>query len=617
MAAKRMPTTTGPAYGRTAFSNDRPTSPLAGKTSTTATTAPAAAARLDPLENDWYAGIRDLPTGPLSRKDLSEKIAAGDVNGDTLVWREGYADWIPLRTVSSLKDLLPPPVRIVPSRPPPAPAATREEHPALSDEDEDDAVTRVSDAGAALLAAIEGQKPEAFNPEATMLDVGPMQRFAEERAQKPTEPAKFDPESTIAETPSSRLAVAGALAKKPSEPPLDTTLRETKPRVEKPSQPPAPRVSHAPPPPPKAPEIVAPEPLRAEPLTTSAPRVNAPSLSATPDVPRVVEEQPRAVSVPPPPAAPSIPPPVATPAVVATVAADHDEHLKEFEFPPLASSTSLVPPVAVQERAPSRRGGLPGVAWVMVAGVLVVGVAGGIAISRRGTPQPVMNTANAATTTEHPTPVAPPAPQSAVTAPSIPTSETTAPTTEPTEPNVAAAGVAGSGDSEDPESSSRHHRSTHTRRGNELSAADRAYLNSQLAGMAGMGGGSGGGPVVTTPTTVAARSQGSSTGGSSASPEPSSRPRDTVRQQTVQQALERSGIVRRCWDQLLRRNPATELRTLPMTLHVNAEGTVTRIDVHDTTEQSMVSCIQLNTRSIRSVGPGSALDVQSSPRLDR
>jgi len=134
--------------------------------------------------------------------------------------------------VSSLKDLLPPPVRIVPSRPPPAPAATREEHPALSDEDEDDAVTRVSDAGAALLAAIEGQKPEAFNPEATMLDVGPMQRFAEERAQKPTEPAKFDPESTIAETPSSRLAVAGALAKKPSEPPLDTTLRETKPRVD-------------------------------------------------------------------------------------------------------------------------------------------------------------------------------------------------------------------------------------------------------------------------------------------------------------------------------------------------------------------------------------------------
>ena len=106
MAAKRMPTTTGPAYGRMAFSNDRPTSPLVGKTSITATTAPAAAARLDPLENDWYAGIRDLPTGPLSRKDLSEKIAAGDVNGDTLVWREGYADWIPLRTVSSLKDLL-------------------------------------------------------------------------------------------------------------------------------------------------------------------------------------------------------------------------------------------------------------------------------------------------------------------------------------------------------------------------------------------------------------------------------------------------------------------------------------------------------------------------------
>ncbi len=496
--------------------------------------------------------------------------------------------------------------------------AAREEHPALSDEDEDDAVTRVSDAGAALLAAIEGQKPESFNGEATMLDIGPVQRLAEERAKKAPEPEKFDPESTIAETPSSRLAVAGVLAKKHSEPPLDTTLREPKPRAEKPSQPPAPPVSHAPPPPaPKAPEVVAPEPPRGEPLTTSAPRINAPSLSVTPDVPRVAEEPVRSVSAPPPAAVPSAPPPAPTPAVVAAVAADHDAHLKEFDFPPLASSTSLVPPVAVQERAPSRRGGLPGVAWVMIAGVLVVGVAGGIAISRRGTPQPVMNTANAATTTEHHTPVAPPAPQSAVTAPSIPTPETTAPTTEPTPPNVTTAGVTGGSDSEDSDPSSHHHRSTHARRGNELSAADRAYLNSQLAGMAGMGGGGSGGPVVTTPTTVAARSPGSSTSASGNSPEPSSRPRDTVRQQTVQQALERSGIVRRCWDQLLRRNPATELRRLPMTLHVDAEGTVTRIDVHDTTEPSMVSCIQLNTRSIRSVGPGSALDVQSSPRLDR
>ncbi len=57
-------------------------------------------------ENGWYAGIRDVPVGPLSRKDLAARVAAGDVMPDTLVWREGLDDWRPLQAIAELSDLM-------------------------------------------------------------------------------------------------------------------------------------------------------------------------------------------------------------------------------------------------------------------------------------------------------------------------------------------------------------------------------------------------------------------------------------------------------------------------------------------------------------------------------
>jgi hypothetical protein len=63
-------------------------------------------ALLNSSETGWYAGIREVPVGPLTRAELASKIDAGDITSETLVWREGLDDWRPLSAVNELSDLL-------------------------------------------------------------------------------------------------------------------------------------------------------------------------------------------------------------------------------------------------------------------------------------------------------------------------------------------------------------------------------------------------------------------------------------------------------------------------------------------------------------------------------
>ncbi|MBL8678041.1 MAG: zinc-ribbon domain-containing protein [Myxococcales bacterium] len=72
------------------------------RTSSSASTS----ALLNPSETGWYAGIREVPVGPLTRVELATKIDSGDITSDTLVWREGLDDWRPLSAVNELSDLL-------------------------------------------------------------------------------------------------------------------------------------------------------------------------------------------------------------------------------------------------------------------------------------------------------------------------------------------------------------------------------------------------------------------------------------------------------------------------------------------------------------------------------
>jgi len=53
----------------------------------------------DPI---WHAAIDDNNTGPFSMAQLKQFAASGKVNGETSVWKDGFADWKPVKDVPEL-----------------------------------------------------------------------------------------------------------------------------------------------------------------------------------------------------------------------------------------------------------------------------------------------------------------------------------------------------------------------------------------------------------------------------------------------------------------------------------------------------------------------------------
>ncbi|MEM9067389.1 MAG: GYF domain-containing protein [Myxococcota bacterium] len=96
--------------------------------STAGSMAPEAPQR-QPAE--WYVAINDVPVGPIKREEVARKIGTGAVGEESLCWREGFDDWLPLKQVPELMSLLrqrrgatpplKPPPRAVPAAPKPKP----------------------------------------------------------------------------------------------------------------------------------------------------------------------------------------------------------------------------------------------------------------------------------------------------------------------------------------------------------------------------------------------------------------------------------------------------------------------------------------------------------------
>ncbi len=57
-------------------------------------------------DSGWYLGIRGKQLGPFERAELETRLAQGGAE-NAKVWREGMADWLPLRGVPELAGLLP------------------------------------------------------------------------------------------------------------------------------------------------------------------------------------------------------------------------------------------------------------------------------------------------------------------------------------------------------------------------------------------------------------------------------------------------------------------------------------------------------------------------------
>jgi hypothetical protein len=52
--------------------------------------------------DEWYVGINGVPVGPIRLSELRSKAGAGAVSYDSLVWRDGFEEWQPLRTFPEL-----------------------------------------------------------------------------------------------------------------------------------------------------------------------------------------------------------------------------------------------------------------------------------------------------------------------------------------------------------------------------------------------------------------------------------------------------------------------------------------------------------------------------------
>lgn len=50
----------------------------------------------------WYIEIRGKPEGPYSVYDLKHDLR---INPDTLVWKAGFSNWVPIRKVPELKEI--------------------------------------------------------------------------------------------------------------------------------------------------------------------------------------------------------------------------------------------------------------------------------------------------------------------------------------------------------------------------------------------------------------------------------------------------------------------------------------------------------------------------------
>jgi hypothetical protein len=82
---------------------------------------------------EWHVAIHDVPVGPMRREEVARKIALNAVDRESLAWREGMDDWLPIKHIPELVGLFPaapqaaaatitgmPPAPPMPVPPPPA-----------------------------------------------------------------------------------------------------------------------------------------------------------------------------------------------------------------------------------------------------------------------------------------------------------------------------------------------------------------------------------------------------------------------------------------------------------------------------------------------------------------
>src|SRR4051812_22744584 len=66
--------------------------------------APSAAA---PEGGGWHLVVDGEQVGPLGEADIRGRISRGEINAETYIWKEGFADWLKLASVPEFADSVP------------------------------------------------------------------------------------------------------------------------------------------------------------------------------------------------------------------------------------------------------------------------------------------------------------------------------------------------------------------------------------------------------------------------------------------------------------------------------------------------------------------------------
>jgi len=68
--------------------------------------SPASTSHISTPSEDWYVGVAGVPVGPIRLSEIREKASIGAVDGDSLVWREGFDEWLQLRNFPELLEIV-------------------------------------------------------------------------------------------------------------------------------------------------------------------------------------------------------------------------------------------------------------------------------------------------------------------------------------------------------------------------------------------------------------------------------------------------------------------------------------------------------------------------------
>jgi hypothetical protein len=371
------------------------------------------------------------------------------------------------------------------------------------------------------------------------------------------------------------------------------------------------RASVAPPPPAPATKSASPATTSASPARTSVapppPTASAPLASA-------------AAAMPPVSAPAAAPAPTATKA--AAIAGPNEP---TFNIPPgsigigataapIAPAATPAPTAATVAAPPQQndRKAIPIGIWILMAGVLMAGVAVGLFLRSPG------NTQQANTVAANTNPTPPPAPVHPAEPPTrqvgaeiqLPADNPTPPpaavqpaATGPTQPVVAAA--------------DNTHHTTHstggtataaaprnTGTGNTLSAAQLAALNAQL-GAQGSGIAQSTGPTNSALRTATTTQTQEPAGGGLTG---------EARAGQVINAYQRANVVSSCWTAAQRRNPAHPPESIRVALDVSPTGRATAVRISGANDPDLANCIQQRTRA-QIYGAGGAVSTEASFNL--